>query len=85
MSTRSIVPTKHEKEDVDRLVKSDQHQNASEVPCEKLRLIDLREAARTGFTDLDEGRFVDVRDGGLEDFIAGLGREAETRLSGTSS
>ncbi|MCC2608266.1 MULTISPECIES: hypothetical protein [Rhizobium/Agrobacterium group] len=72
------------KEDTDRLVKSDQYQNASEVLCEELRLIQLREAARKGFTDLDEGRFVDVRGDGLEDFIAGLGREAEARLGRTS-
>jgi antitoxin ParD1/3/4 len=39
----------------------------------------LREAARIGFTDLDEGRFVDVPADRLGSFITGLGREAEKR------
>ncbi|MND26759.1 hypothetical protein D3C80_172150 [compost metagenome] len=36
----------------------------------------LRKASRIGFTDLAEGRFVDVPADELEGFIADLGREA---------
>ncbi|MGK9054660.1 type II toxin-antitoxin system ParD family antitoxin [Neorhizobium petrolearium] len=92
MPTRNVVLTEHHEEVIDRLVKSGRYQNASEVLREGLRLIErrenretvrlkaLQEAARTGFADLEEGRFVDVSDDGLDDFIAGLGREAATRL-----
>ncbi|KAB2678490.1 MULTISPECIES: hypothetical protein [Brucella] len=39
----------------------------------------LRKASRIGFTDLVEGRFVDVPADKLEGFIADLGREAGER------
>lgn len=92
MPTRNVVLTEHHEAVIDKLVKSGRYQNASEVMREGLRLIEqreaheaakleaLREAARIGFADLDEGRFVDVPADRLEDFIAGLGREAETRV-----
>jgi antitoxin ParD1/3/4 len=91
MSTRNVVLTEHHEAVIDRLVKSGRYQNASEVMREGLRLIEqreaheavrleaLREAARIGFSDLDEGRFVDVPADRLESFIAGLGRDAEMR------
>lgn len=63
MPTRDVDLTGHHDAVFDRLVK----------------LEALRDAARTGFADLDEGRFVDVPSVRLEDFIAGLGHEAETR------
>lgn len=92
MPTRNVVLTEHHEEVIDQLVKSGRYQNASEVLREGLRLIEHREerealklkalqqAARAGFADLDEGRFTDVSDDGLDDFIAGLGREAEARV-----
>jgi antitoxin ParD1/3/4 len=91
MSTRDVVLTEHHEEVIDRLVKSGRYQNASEVLREGLRLIKQREAresaklealrtaARIGFADLEEGRFVDVLDSELDDYIGWLGREAEAR------
>lgn len=91
MPTRNVVLTEHQEDIIDRLVKSGRYQNASEVLREGIRLIEtredreaaklaaLREAARAGFADLEDGRFADVADDGLDDFIARLGREAETR------
>lgn len=95
MPTRNVVLTDHHESVIDRLVRSGRYQNASEVMREGLRLIEqreaqdaakleaLREAARIGFTDLDEGRFVDVPSDRLEGFIAGLGRKAEARVRKT--
>lgn len=97
MPTRNVVLTEHHEAVIDRLVKSGRYQNASEVMREGLRLIEqreaheaakleaLRDAARIGFADLDEGRFVDVPSDHLESFIAGLGREAETRVRKTGA
>ncbi|TCR94787.1 type II toxin-antitoxin system ParD family antitoxin [Rhizobium sp. BK418] len=96
MSTRNVVLTEHHEAVIDRLVKSGRYQNASEVMREGLRLIEqreaydaakleaLREAARIGFTDLDEGRFADVPADRVRSFISGLGCEAEkqTRKAG---
>lgn len=91
MPTRNVVLTDHQEEVIDRLVKSGRYQNASEVMRDGLRLIErrearesakleaLREAARVGFADLDEGRFDNVPGAELEDYIGGLGREAEAR------
>jgi antitoxin ParD1/3/4 len=92
MPTRNVVLTEHHEEVIDRLVKSGRYQNASEVLRDGLRLVEqrdaleaaklaaLKEAARIGFGDLDEGRFQDVSDGDLEAFIAGLGRQASERV-----
>jgi len=91
MPTRNVVLTEHHEDLIERMVKSGRYQNASEVLREGLRLIELREnreaaklqalrnAAQTGFADMDEARFADVPDSELDDFIASLGREAETR------
>lgn len=97
MPTRNVVLTAHHEEVIDRLVKSGRYQNASEVLRAGLRLIEqrdaleaaklaaLKEAARIGFDDIDEGRFQDVDDGHLVAFVAGLGRQASKRrrASGT--
>ncbi|ATQ69973.1 MULTISPECIES: type II toxin-antitoxin system ParD family antitoxin [Methylosinus] len=84
MPTRNVVLTDHHEEVIDRLVRSGRYQNASEMMREGLRLIEqrdareaakleaLREAARIGFTDLDEGRFDAVPGAELEDYIGGL-------------
>lgn len=97
MPTRNVVLTEHHEIVIDRLVKSGRYQNASEVMREGLRLIEqreahdaarleaLREAARVGFADLDEGRFADVPVDRLEGFIAGLGREARARADKTGA
>jgi antitoxin ParD1/3/4 len=92
MPTRNVVLTNHHEDVIDRLVKSGRYQNASEVLREGLRLIEQREdleaiklqalrgAAAAGFADLDENRFVEVPDSGLDKFIADLGRAAEERI-----
>lgn len=89
MPKRNVVLTQHHEDIIDRLVRSGRYQNASEVLREGLRLIEmrqarevfelqaLREAAQVGFLDLEEGRFVDVENDGLDKFIAGLGRRVE--------
>ncbi|MBA4776915.1 type II toxin-antitoxin system ParD family antitoxin [Agrobacterium salinitolerans] len=92
MPTRNVVLTQHHEEIIDELVKSGRYQNASEVLREGLRLIERRErleaarvealkvAAQQGFADLDQGRYTDVSDDDLDDFISALGREAEVQL-----
>lgn len=91
MPTRNVVLTDHHQEVIDRLVKSGRYQNASEVLREGLRLIEqrdtleaakmnaLREAAQAGFAELEQSRYVDVKNDELEDFVASLGREAANR------
>jgi len=93
MPTRNVVLTQHHEEIIDGLVKSGRYQNASEVLREGLRMIERRErletvklealtaAAQHGFTDIAEGRFVDVADDGLDDFISALGRKAQARFA----
>jgi antitoxin ParD1/3/4 len=91
MPTRNVVLTDRHEEVIDRLVKSGRYQNASEVLRDGLRLIErrdaleaaklaaLKEAARIGFQDIDEGRYSDVGDDDLEAFVSGLGRQASER------
>lgn len=97
MPTRNVVLTDHHEEVIDRLVKSGRYQNASEVMREGLRMIErreeqeaaklkaLREAAKIGFADLNEGRFDDVPADRLEDYIGSLGREAAARARKTDA
>jgi antitoxin ParD1/3/4 len=88
MPTRNVVITDHQADLVDRLVKSGRYQNASEVLRDGLRLVEmheaedrarlkaLREAARVGIEDLEEGRFksfVDAED--LGQHLAGIARK----------
>jgi antitoxin ParD1/3/4 len=68
MPTRNVVLTEQQAEMIERLVACGRYQNASEVLREGLRLIEsrdaedrarldaLREAARIGIADVDEGR-----------------------------
>lgn len=88
MPTRNVVLGQQQHELVDRLVASGRYQNASEVLREGLRLLErrdaedaarldaLRAAADRGWADVEEGRFVDVDDAGLEDAIADIGARA---------
>jgi antitoxin ParD1/3/4 len=92
MPTRNVVLTEHHEKVIDRMVKSGRYQNASEVLREGLRLVEsrekqeaaklkaLRDAARVGFADLEEGRFTEVSSDELEGHIGQLGREAATRV-----
>jgi antitoxin ParD1/3/4 len=91
MPTRNVVLTEHLEEVIDRLVKTGRYQNASEVMRDGLRLIEqreareaakltaLREAAAIGFHDIEQSRFQDVAEDGLEEFVSGLGQQAGAR------
>ena len=69
MPTRNVVLTDHQAELVERLVREGRYQNASEVMREGLRLVEdkeedvrarvkaLREAARVGIADIEDGRY----------------------------
>lgn len=88
MPTRNVVLSEHQHELVEALVSSGRFQNASEVLREGLRLLErqeaedsarlaaLRHAAEEGWADLTAGRFDDVADGRLDDFLAELGHQA---------
>ena len=92
MPTRNVVLTEHHEEVIDRLVTSGRYQNASEVLREGLRLVEqrealeaatlaaLQEAARIGFADIDQGRYHDVAEDELEQYIAQLGKQASDRV-----
>ena len=95
MATRNVVLSQRQHELVDSLVKSGRYQNASEVLREGLRVLErqeeenaakiaaLRNAADQGWSDLDSGRFDDVCDANLDDFIGQLGaRAARTQPAG---
>jgi antitoxin ParD1/3/4 len=91
MPTRNVVLSEHQHELVETLVHSGRYQNASEVLREGLRLIEERErigqaklnaleqAARQGWADIAQGRYADVADDQLEDFVGQLGRRAAQR------
>jgi antitoxin ParD1/3/4 len=88
MPTRNVVLTAHHESVIEALVGSGRYQNASEVLRDGLRLVEEREAreaaklkalrtvAAVGFGDLDEGRYRDVPDEELVDFVAALGRRS---------
>ena len=96
MPTRNVVITERQAELIETLVESGRYQNASEVLREGLRLIEererigkaklkaLKQAARVGWSDVTAGRYADVADDQLEDFVGQLGRRA-ARLVKTAS
>jgi antitoxin ParD1/3/4 len=96
MPTRNVVLSDYQHELVETLVRSGRYQNASEVLREGLRLIEererteevklkaLKQAARQGWADVSAGRYADVADDQLEDFVEQLGRRA-ARLAKTAS
>ena len=91
MPTRNVVLTDRHERVISELVASGRYQNASEVLREGLRLIEerdsreaiklriLQEAARLGFADFDEGRFVELEHDAVDGLIGGLGRQARGR------
>jgi antitoxin ParD1/3/4 len=92
MPTRNVVLTDHHEEVIDQLVKSGRYQNASEVLRDGLRLVEQREAveaaklaafkeaARIGFQEIEDGKFRDIDESELEEYIADLGRQASERV-----
>ena len=95
MPTRNVVLSEHQHDLVEALVQSGRYQNASEVLREGLRLIEqrerleaaklklLNEAANKGWADIAAGRYTDLADDQLEDFIGQLGRQAAKRAQTT--
>jgi antitoxin ParD1/3/4 len=91
MPTRNVVLTDHQAAVIETLVRSGRYQNASEVVREGVRLVEqraaedaarldaLRQAAQTGWDDIAAGRYTDVAEDELADFIGGLGRQAAER------
>ena len=77
-------------------MQSGRYQNASEILREGLRLIEererigeaelkaLKQAARQGWADVAAGRFADVADDQLEDFVGQLDRCAAQRAKTAS-
>ena len=96
MPTRNVVLSEHQHELVETLVQSGRYQNASEVLREGLRLIEererieeaklkaLKQAARQGWADISAGRYADVADDQLEDFVGQLGRRAARHAKAAS-
>jgi antitoxin ParD1/3/4 len=96
MPTRNVVLSDHQQELVETLVQSGRYQNASEVLREGLRLIEerermeaarlkaVRQAARLGWADVSEGRYTDVADDQLEEFVGRLGHRAAKRAKTAS-
>jgi antitoxin ParD1/3/4 len=88
MPTRNVVLSEHQHDLVEALVQSGRYQNASEVLREGLRLIErqeqveaaklkaLQKAARTGWADVAAGRYADVTDEQLDDWMGQLGQQA---------
>lgn len=88
MPTRNVVLSEHQQQFVETLVQSGRYQNASEVLRDGLRLVEERErreaaklaalqqAALQGWTDVAEGRYTDLADEQLDDFIGQLGQRA---------
>ncbi|MDX8524532.1 type II toxin-antitoxin system ParD family antitoxin [Mesorhizobium sp. MSK_1335] len=95
MPTRNVVLTEHLEEVIDRLVKTGRYQNASEVLRDGLRLVEqreareaaklvaLKEATAIGFHNIEQGRFDDITEDGLEKFMSGLGQLASARAKKT--
>jgi antitoxin ParD1/3/4 len=93
MPTRNVVLTEQQHEFVEAMVRSGRYQNASEVLREGLRLIEdreredaarlqaLRAAAEQGWADVAAGRYTDLADDELDDFIGGLGARATSRTT----
>jgi antitoxin ParD1/3/4 len=88
MATRNVVLSQHQHELVESLVESGRYQNASEVLREGLRLLErqeaedaarltvLRNAVEEGWSQVAAGRFDDVADDDLDDFLRQLGPRA---------
>ena len=93
MATRNVVLSQHQHRLVESLVESGRYQNASEVLREGLRLLErqeaedaarlavLRDAVDEGWSQLAAGRFDDVADEDLDDFLGQLRSRAASTTS----
>ena len=93
MPTRNVSLSGHYDSFIESNVKSGRFDNASEVFRAGLRLLEqqqeendlklenLRQAAKLGFDQLEQGKRIEVSDDELEDYIAGLGRKASEKLN----
>ena len=96
MPTRNVVLSEHQHDLVESLVQSGRYQNASEVLREGLRLIEqrelldmaklklLQEAADKGWSDVAAGRYTDLADDQIEDFVRQLGQQAASGIQTSS-
>lgn len=92
MPTRNVVLTDHQHRVIESLVGSGRYQNASEVLRDGLRLVEqreaedaarlqaLREAVHVGWRDLEAGRYRDVSQEALAQYIGELGESARERV-----
>jgi antitoxin ParD1/3/4 len=92
MPTRNVVLSERQHALVESLVNSGRYQNASEVLREGLRLIEerdraeqvklkvLKQAAGQGWKDIAAGRYADIADEQLDDFIGQLGQRAASHI-----
>jgi len=88
VATRNVVLSEHQHELVESLVASGRYQNASEVlrllerheAEEAAKIAALRLAADNGWEDLASGRYVDLADDDLDDFIGELGVRAAAQV-----
>src|ERR1700712_1391664 len=88
MATRNVVLTTHQEQVIHELVQSGRYQNASEVMREGLRLLEqriaedtakveaLRQATSIGLMDLEQGRFTELYEGDLKQYLEDLSVEA---------
>lgn len=94
MPTRNVVLTDHHEQVIDGLVKAGRYQNASEVLRDGLRLVEereeqsalkrelLREAARIGIADIEEGRYRTFTSSAvLSDHLRALSEQAIARAA----
>ena len=91
MPTRNVVLSEHQHDFVEALVQSGRYQNASEVLHEGLPLIEQRETTRDvqaqsasggadkGWVDIAEGRYADLANDQIEDFVCKLRQQAARR------
>jgi antitoxin ParD1/3/4 len=92
MPTRNVVLSEHHQQFIQTQVESGRYQDAGEVLREGLRLMEERErieaaklkmlqlAASKGWEDIAAGRYNDITDDLLEDFIGHLGTQAAQQV-----
>ena len=68
MPTRNVVLSEHQEREL----------------IEEAKLKTLKQAARQGWTDVSAGRYADVADDQLEDFVGQLGRRAARQVKTAS-